>query len=253
MNAGSADAAQDLERGSGPAELLLPLAEHPLRTALLELLGRIGSVTANEAGRRLGRSSGLCSFHLRQLGRAGLIEEVPQSGGVARPWRLRAGADRPVPVESATTGVDADNAEVPARDEPLSSLNRGLENESYQRWLAEREQAPELWRRDDAFSAVLYLTPEEIDLLAQELRRLLHPYRIRESLASARPPDAAPVAVVNRIFPILPPSPNQSLKPDQGHGQGTSQGKSPSQGPTDDLWPDGPGPGPRPRPRPEDR
>jgi Helix-turn-helix domain len=213
VNARSAPSAGDLK----PAGAVLPLTEHPLRTALLELMGRIGSVTANEAGRRLGRSSGLCSFHLRQLGRAGLIEEVPQCGGVSRPWRLRAVADRPTPASataSVTATVPDSVGEQP--DNPFSSLNRGLENESYQRWLTEREQAPELWRRDDAFSTVLYLTPEEIDLLGGELRRLLDPYRIRESLPSTRPADAAPVAVVNRIFPILPSEPEPEPTDDDG-------------------------------------
>ncbi|QMU73581.1 winged helix-turn-helix transcriptional regulator [Streptacidiphilus sp. P02-A3a] len=176
---------------------------------------RIGPVTANEAGRRLGRSSGLCSFHLRQLGRVGLIEEAPRSSGRARPWRLAAGGGDWAAAdaagwagrEDAADPTDPTDAGDPgdAVGEGLSALNRGLENESYQRWLAERERAPEPWRRDDAFSAVLYLGPEEIDLLAEELRRLLAPYRIRESSPSARPPDAGPVAVVSRIFPILPP------------------------------------------------
>lgn len=204
MNSESVDQATQLER----SDAVLPLADHPLRTALVELMYRIGPVTANEAGRRLGRSSGLCSFHLRQLGRAGLIEEVPRSGGRARPWRLCAGAASRAAAsaagrsaeEGAATGAAAD-----AVEDSLHSLNRGLENESYQHWLAEREQAPEPWRRDDAFSTVLYLAPEEIDLLAEELRRVLAPYRLRETLPSARPPDAAPVAVVSRIFPILPP------------------------------------------------
>ncbi|GAA3816743.1 MULTISPECIES: winged helix-turn-helix domain-containing protein [Amycolatopsis] len=65
------------------------LPDHPVRVALLDLLAELGTVTANEAARRLGYSSGLCSFHLRQLARAGLIEEAPRGRGRIKPWRLR--------------------------------------------------------------------------------------------------------------------------------------------------------------------
>lgn len=65
------------------------LPDHPVRVALLDLLAELGTVTANEASRRLGFSSGLCSFHLRQLARQGLIDEAPRGRGRVRPWRLR--------------------------------------------------------------------------------------------------------------------------------------------------------------------
>jgi hypothetical protein len=61
---------------------------HPLRVALLGLLAARGTVTATQAGRELGESSGACSFHLRQLERFGHVEPVPGRRGRARPWRL---------------------------------------------------------------------------------------------------------------------------------------------------------------------
>ncbi|GAA2306850.1 helix-turn-helix domain-containing protein [Streptomyces kunmingensis] len=66
-----------------------PLPDHPVRVALLDLLAELGTVTSSQAAARLGYSSGLCSFHLRQLARHGLIEEASHSGGRVRPWRLR--------------------------------------------------------------------------------------------------------------------------------------------------------------------
>lgn len=56
------------------------LREHEVRTALLDLLAEVGTVTATEAAARLGYSSGLCSFHLRQLARHGYLEEAPTVG-----------------------------------------------------------------------------------------------------------------------------------------------------------------------------
>ena len=83
------------------------LERHPVREALLELIGRDGIVTATAAARELGGSTGLYSFHLRQLARFGIIEEAPSAGGRVRPWRLaRAGAapspDQPASARSAT-------------------------------------------------------------------------------------------------------------------------------------------------------
>ncbi|MDT0321738.1 winged helix-turn-helix domain-containing protein [Streptomyces millisiae] len=168
------------ESPAGPADA--SLAAHPVRRALLDLLAELGTVTSTEAARRLGHSSGLCSFHLRQLARHGLIEEAPHpGGGRVRPWRLRA------PAEPA--------------DEDFAVLARGLEDESYQRWLAHREAAPEEWRRDEAFSAVVHLTPDELARLGEQIRALLAPYADRRG----RPAAAAPVAAIARLFPLVAP------------------------------------------------
>ncbi|MEU1668636.1 ArsR family transcriptional regulator [Streptomyces sparsogenes] len=163
------------------------LREHEVRTALLELLAEVGTVTATEAAARLGYSSGLCSFHLRQLARHGHIEEAPHSGGRARPWRLR----RPDPAAGPAA-------------EDFGDLARGLEDESWRRWLGRRDQVPAEWRHDEAFSAVAYLTPEEMSRVADVIRRALAPYQDREQRPLARPEGAAPVALITRLFPLLP-------------------------------------------------
>lgn len=177
------------------------LREHEVRTALLELLAEVGTVTATEAAARLGYSSGLCSFHLRQLARHGQIEEAPHSGGRARPWRL-----------SRHTAVADASAE-----EQFGDLARGLEDESWQRWLDLREQAPTGWRYEEAFSAVAYLTPDEMSRVADTVRRALAPYRNREQRPLARPEGALPVALIARLFPLLPHAEGEA---DGGDGEG---------------------------------
>ncbi|MER5357693.1 winged helix-turn-helix domain-containing protein [Streptomyces sp. NPDC002785] len=164
------------------------LREHDVRTALLNLLAEVGTVTATEAASRLGYSSGLCSFHLRQLARHGYIEEAPHNGGRARPWRLR----------QHNSAADA------SAEEQFGDLARGLEDESWQRWLAQRDQAPAEWRHDEAFSFVAYLTPEEMSRVADTIRRTLAPYQDREQRPLARPDSARPVALITRLFPLLP-------------------------------------------------
>jgi predicted ArsR family transcriptional regulator len=163
-----------------------------VRVALLDLLAEAGTITATEAAARLGHSSGLCSFHLRQLARHGLIEEAPHHGGRARPWRLCWAS-----------------AEEPGRQAPDESttLARVLEDESYQRWLAHRDQAPAQWQHDESFSAVVHLTPAETAEVATMIRHLLAGYRERDQCPAVRPPDAVAVAAVTRLFPLLTENP----------------------------------------------
>jgi hypothetical protein len=170
------------------------LEPHPVRAALLELIRREGVVTATDAARELGGSTGLYSFHLRQLARHGLIEEAPSARGRVRPWRLAGDGAATSPEQSR-----------PVSDAELSAVARGLEDESYRRWLEHRDAAPGRWRRDQAFSQVLYLTPDEMAGMAAVIRALIAQYRHREDRPSARPPEAAPVAVVARLVPLLEP------------------------------------------------
>ena len=186
------------------------LQAHPVREALLGLIRRDGVVTATTAAVELGGSTGLYSFHLRQLARYGVIEEAPAAGGRVRPWRLARPEAAPARGEAAPAG--ARQAEAGARggasarrvsDAELSAVARGLEDESYQRWLEHRAGAPERWRHDEAFSQVVYLTPEEMAGLAHVVRAAIAQYRYREGHPAERPPAAAPVAVVARLFPLL--------------------------------------------------
>ncbi|MEU6004014.1 MULTISPECIES: winged helix-turn-helix domain-containing protein [unclassified Streptomyces] len=180
----------DLDSSPGPtgdrADSGDALREHEVRTALMDLLAEVGTVTATEAAARLGHSSGLCSFHLRQLARHGHIEEAPHHGGRARPWRLKQHRPAGAPAE-----------------EQFGDLARGLEDESWRRWLAQRDQAPGEWRRDEAFSAIAYLTPAEMSRVADTVRRALAPYQDREQRPLARPDGARPVALITRLFPLL--------------------------------------------------
>jgi hypothetical protein len=209
------------------------LGPHPARTALLELIRRDGVVTATDAARELGGSTGLYSFHLRQLARYGVIEEAPAPGGRLRPWRLAetgtggtagrrtaeaaggkagrrtaeaAGSEAGRRTAGAgRTGQPGEQGVRAVSDAELGAVARGLEDESYRRWLEHREAAPGRWRQDEAFSEVAYLTPEEMAGLAEVIRALIAQYRHREDQPVARPAGAAPVAVVARLFPLLEP------------------------------------------------
>jgi hypothetical protein len=169
---------------------------HPLRVALLGLLARRATVTSTEAARELGESSGSCSFHLRQLARYGHVEAVPGAHGRARPWRLAAA--RPAAADG------------PAADE-FGALARELENEGYRRWLAHRDAAPPGWA-DEAFSAVLHLTPAELAEVAARIRGIIAAYAGR---GPAGGPGVLPVAVVARMFPLLPADADGPRRPER--------------------------------------
>jgi helix-turn-helix protein len=180
--------------------------EHPLRVALLGLLAQRATLTSTEAARELGESSGACSFHLRQLARYGHVEEVPGARGRARPWRLAAARE--------PAGGGPPGGGPPGGDE-FGALARELENEGYRRWLSHREAAPPGWQ-DEAFSTVLHLTPEELTEVAAAIRGVIAAYAgragagpgSRPGTGSGRPGGEAagvlPVAVVARMFPLLP-------------------------------------------------
>lgn len=159
---------------------------HPVRAALLELVRERGTLTSTEAARQLGHSSGLCSFHLRQLARYGYLEEADHGRGRVRPWRLA--------VAEAT----------PAGDDGFGALARDLEDEGYRRWLAGQLGVPPEWRRDQAFSMVLQLTPAELAEAAEEIRAVLDRYRRGAGRGRA---GTRPVAAIARLFPLLPADP----------------------------------------------
>jgi hypothetical protein len=168
---------------------------HPLRAALLGLLREHGTLTSTEAARLLGHSSGLCSFHLRQLARYGYIVEAAQPRGRIRPWRLAVAdpASRPGPPQ--------DGPGTSAGDDGFGALARELEDEGYRRWLAHKHEAEPAWRRDEAFSVVLHLSPAELAEAAAEIRAMLD-RRQRRGGRGRRP-----VGAIIRLFPLLPADP----------------------------------------------
>ncbi len=67
----------------------LKALSHPVRRDILKLLARRGHGRATDLARELGLKSNAVSFHLRVLGRAGLIEEDPDLArdGRDRVWK----------------------------------------------------------------------------------------------------------------------------------------------------------------------
>ncbi|AUS80985.1 transcriptional regulator [Actinoalloteichus sp. AHMU CJ021] len=177
--------------GGGRRRSRRSLPDHPVRVALLDLLAEHGSLTSSEAGARLGRSSGVCSFHLRQLARHGLIEEVPSDDGRARPWRLRWGpTEDPDPHPKRTATLPSKDGVAVAAEDPGGSRHREVAEPS----------TPDA----ASFTAVLHLCPEEAAELAASMRRLVARYRERARPSPSRPSGGVPVAALVQLLPLLP-------------------------------------------------
>lgn len=94
-----------------------------------------------------------------------------------------------------------------------------MEDDTFHHWLAARDRAPALWQRDEAFSQVLLMTPDELSAMAALVRAGIVPYLAREG--GDGPPGAKPVALVVRLFPLL----DADEHPEDEHPTGSSPGQ----------------------------
>ena len=198
---GPRDAARE-QRHLGP-EALKAYA-HPLRLAILRYLHDHDVATATTLAAHLGESTGQTSYHLRQLARHGIVEEVPGLGtGRERWWQQ-------VSVTIDATTMREDPATAAAADAVLDAT------------LAERHETLGAWLRrvlhhdDEPWSgaalhsqSTLVLTTDELTELNEELLGVLDRTldRVRDRRLGERPADSARVRVYLDSFPLLEPDP----------------------------------------------
>lgn len=149
---------------------------HPLRLDLLEVLSTVESATAAWCGRALGVPQANCSFHLRQLGKYGFVEEA-ESGDDRRErrWRLVEGA-REMRVDAA----DADSA-------AAAAIGRRLERTVVEREMAailgyaeRRSEESPPWRgKAGVVSALAVVSADDMPEIEQKWQELLRPYLVR--------------------------------------------------------------------------
>lgn len=167
---------------------------HPVRMKLILALRTRGPLTATQAGRLLGESSGTCSFHLRQLAKYGLVEETGEGTGREKPWRATA------------TSTNWDNVQkTPEATAAASQLSEVLA-ESYfaalTRWLEVRPGESEEWQRaafiGDRF---LWVTADELAQIGRELSAIVDRYFERQVNPELRPPGARLATYLHLGFP----------------------------------------------------
>jgi DNA-binding transcriptional ArsR family regulator len=182
---------------------------HPLRMRLLGLLRVQGPSTATKLASQCGESSGLTSYHLRQLASVGLVTdaepadlaELQQTGGRERWWKA---AHQFTSVKSGLSPVDEDAWA--ARGDYARSVIASF-SANAQRWLSVAHSWPSDWQDAMRFSDMsLSLTHAEILQLKAELHDVLARYR-RHEPGQEPEPDTVIVAAQFQVFPYADQEP----------------------------------------------
>jgi hypothetical protein len=158
---------------------------HPVRVALVELLGVVDTLTATQASELLGESPANCAFHLRTLAKYGFVEEAGGGRGRERPWKE---ANRHITISTT-------------QDDPRAATAAGaLSRVWFEHWVERARQvfgssgSLPGWESATGWSrSGVFLTAEETSDLRGQMRRLLEPYEGRKSDPALRPPGALPV------------------------------------------------------------
>lgn len=189
---------------------------HPVRVHLVGLLRKYGPSTATRLAERLGVNSGTASYHLRQLGAAGFVEEDTERGNARERWWRS--------VHQMTEFSDRELAD----REPEATLAylqsvAAIYTLRVQRTLNELQTMPRAWRDTfDMSDWALRLTPEEAVALCQELRDVVARYRRDTPEAAADAPEGAErVTVVTHLLPELDAPAVSSARPERGETTGT--------------------------------
>jgi predicted ArsR family transcriptional regulator len=167
---------------------------HPVRMKLILALRTRGPLTATQAGRLLGESSGTCSFHLRQLAKYGLVEETGQGTGREKPWR------------ATTTSTAWDDIQPDPEAAAAAGLLLEVLAESYfaqlMQYLEVRERETEEWQRAAIFGdRFLWVTADELTGIQRGINAATDQYFERSVKPELRPPGARLVTVLNFGFP----------------------------------------------------
>ncbi len=171
---------------------------HPLRVEIFNALSTYGSFTASGLAERLGESSGATSYHLRQLEKHGLVQEVEGKGTSRERWWERTpgavniGSDEALATQAGRSAATMIYRELRVGQDRLVSdfVERGPEELS-------RE-----WQDAAAIStANSRLTAPQLADFNREFSALIDKYFIpnkRQNVAGARP-----VQVNVQAFPII--------------------------------------------------
>jgi len=169
---------------------------HPVRIHLLGLLRRHGPSTASKLASELGISSGLSSYHLRQLAAAGFIVDHPTgTGGRERWWRAsqRSTIVLPPPVS------DPDAAA--ATTEYLDAVLVANFDNAH-RWLQVADRWPQRWREaSDLSDLLLRLTVAEAEALRTEIASVIARYPRHDPDRPAGDDGAVIVQMQYHLFP----------------------------------------------------
>ncbi|MER6914578.1 helix-turn-helix domain-containing protein [Streptomyces sp. NPDC000594] len=212
---GPADAAHPVGAGAVPDAIVLDAKglralAHPLRVQLVGVLRTSGPSTATRLAERLGVNSGTASYHLRQLGAAGFVEEDTDRGNARERWW------RSVHRTTSFSDPGLAEREPEAALAYLHSVAAGYTRRTQQA-LNELRTMPPVWQDTlDISDWQLRLTPGEAAALHRELRAVLDRHR-GESAERETPSAAGRAERVSVILQFLP-EPGTTAAPDRPSG-----------------------------------
>lgn len=165
---------------------------HPVRLDLLYLLGEEGTLTASEAAERLSLAPKSCSYHLRLLGRYGLVEETGDGKGRSRPWRLV-----PTGIGYVPSSDDDPSTGRTQNEFARSVLDR--DGRIVRTFIERRHRLPDTWRGLSTLSSTpLRLTAGQLAGLRDELTSVIGRYR-----QAAQDPQPGAVPVHTAVYAVL--------------------------------------------------
>ncbi|URN16607.1 MULTISPECIES: ArsR/SmtB family transcription factor [Streptomyces] len=169
---------------------------HPVRVQLVGLLRKYGPSTATRLAERLGVNSGTASYHLRQLGAAGFVEEDVERGNARERWW------RSVHRTTEINDRELLDREPEAAMAFLQSVAAASTLRTRQA-LNDLRTMPRAWQDTfDMSDWALRLTPEEAVALRRELRAVIARYRKDTPEEAANAPEGAErVGVITHLLP----------------------------------------------------
>ncbi|MER7583681.1 helix-turn-helix domain-containing protein [Kitasatospora sp. NPDC097691] len=175
----------------------LRLLAHPLRNRIVQQL-RSGPATSTTLAKALGESSGLTSYHLRQMAQHGFIEEVPElSKGRERWWRT-------APVDLRIPRRVDQSPEMRAVIDEMTRLDLAFDLEHFARLQLEAGSEDGPWGEGLPISrGQIKVTYDELLEFFEEYIKLLYRYKRPES---ETPPGARAVLTRFFAFPAQPAS-----------------------------------------------
>lgn len=166
---------------------------HPMRIKIVGLLRLHGPATATALAQRLGVNTGATSYHLRELAKAGMIEEDESRGNARDRWW------RSVYASTFLDDPDILNKEP---DAALSYL-RGVAQVNAEAMFTHVEDMPGLPPEWQAVSTIsdfsLHLTAEQLNQVLEELLGVLAKYRTDPEAEA--PAGTRNVAIQLQAFP----------------------------------------------------
>ncbi len=184
---------------------VLKALAHPARLQMLDVMQTRGGATATECAAVVGLSPSACSWHLRSLAQAGLVEDAGKGGdGRKRLWKSSVPNWQVEVGATETNGLEGRALDVALTQALLNASDTAVE--AFTVAATQGDEKPE-WRQAALVSNInLLITAQELAEVVERIRDLLEDFIDRD-------PDQAPnpARVVHAALRFVPQVTNAPL------------------------------------------